>query len=92
MPTMNRVDMLNCAAGHHDFSDDASECHVCGFAEAEASAPPGPEIDVPALQKLLSSIRISADEHRRCAGRATPCKSVAGLLDGIAERLASAID
>ena len=39
MPTMNRVDMLNCAAGHHDFSDDANECHVCGFAEAEASAP-----------------------------------------------------
>lgn len=36
MPTMNRVDMLNCAAGHHDFSDDASECHVCGYEEVDA--------------------------------------------------------
>lgn len=39
MPTFNKVDMMNCAAGHHDFSDDASECHVCGFADAEASWP-----------------------------------------------------
>lgn len=38
-PTLNRVDMLDCAAGHHDFSDDASECHVCGRTQAEASAP-----------------------------------------------------
>lgn len=39
MPTMNRVDMLNCAAGHHDFSDDASECHVCGLPDLDASTP-----------------------------------------------------
>lgn len=51
MPTMNRVDMMNCAAGHHDFSDDASECHVCGFAEAEASAPAA---NLPAFVYILT--------------------------------------
>lgn len=30
MPTFNKADMLNCCAGHHDFSDDSDECHVCG--------------------------------------------------------------
>ena len=29
MPTMNKVDLLDCAAGHHNF-DDAEECSVCG--------------------------------------------------------------
>lgn len=41
MATMNKIDMLNCAAGHHDFSDDADECHVCGCKESEASWPAG---------------------------------------------------
>lgn len=39
MPTFSKVDMMNCCRGWHDFSDDATECHVCGAAEDEASAP-----------------------------------------------------
>lgn len=39
MPTMNKVDLLDCAAGHHNFSDDSSECHVCGHSE---EPPPQP--------------------------------------------------
>ena len=54
MPTMNRVDMLNCAAGHHDFSDDASECHVCGHGEA-ASAPADPVRD--AAPDMLAALK-----------------------------------
>lgn len=48
MPTMNRVDMMNCAAGHHDFSDDSDECHVCGYEEADADEKPFtiPEIGI----------------------------------------------
>lgn len=30
MATMNKVDLLDCAAGHHHF-DDAGECSVCGY-------------------------------------------------------------
>lgn len=30
MPTMNKVDLLDCAAGHHHFDDDAGVCSVCG--------------------------------------------------------------
>lgn len=36
MPTYNKVDMLNCCQGLHDFSDDAVECRVCGVADGEA--------------------------------------------------------
>lgn len=39
MPTFNKVDMMNCCRGWHDFSDGATECHVCGAGEDEASAP-----------------------------------------------------
>lgn len=39
MPTMNKVDLLDCAAGHHDFSDDAAACHVCGHTEDAAGMP-----------------------------------------------------
>jgi len=39
MPTFNKIDMLNCAGGHHDFSDDSDECHVCGHAQAPLPDP-----------------------------------------------------
>ena len=39
MPTFNKVDMMNCCRGWHDFSDGATECLVCGAGEDEASAP-----------------------------------------------------
>jgi hypothetical protein len=52
MPTFNKVDMMNCAAGHHDFSDDASECHVCGHKEAEASAPADDGLTAAELQRV----------------------------------------
>lgn len=39
MATFNKMDMMNCCRGWHDFSDGASECLVCGAADDEASAP-----------------------------------------------------
>lgn len=39
MATMNKIDMMNCCRGWHDFSDGATECHVCGAGEDEASSP-----------------------------------------------------
>lgn len=52
MPTYNRVDMLNCAAGHHDFSDDSDECHVCGHKDIEASAPTNDGWSTAELQRI----------------------------------------
>lgn len=34
MPTMNKVDLLDCAAGHHNYADGAAECSVCGHRDA----------------------------------------------------------
>lgn len=60
MPTMNRVDMLNCAAGHHDFSDDASECNVCGLPDLDASMPAPPDDGWTAAE--LQRVRDRANE------------------------------
>lgn len=64
MPTYNKVDMLNCAAGHHDFSDDSDECRVCGHVDAVASVPlVAPERPIAAKCAFLdlSTAHLSAD-------------------------------
>lgn len=57
MPTMNRIDMLNCAAGHHDFSDDASECHVCGLPDLDASMPAPTDPVRDAAPNMLAALK-----------------------------------
>lgn len=37
MATMNKVDLLDCAAGHHNFQDDGEECSVCGHQACDAA-------------------------------------------------------
>lgn len=43
MPTMNRVDLLDCANGHHQMADDIgtelTACRVCGFQPVVALKP-----------------------------------------------------
>lgn len=59
-PTFNRVDMLNCAAGHHDFSDDASECRVCGLSDLDASMPAPADPVRDAAPDMLAALRAIA--------------------------------
>lgn len=44
MLTMNKVDLLDCAAGHHDPSDDECTCRVCGYSEPEVGIPAAPTV------------------------------------------------
>lgn len=42
MPTMNNIDLLDCANGDHRYEDGSMECAVCGHVhgdETEAIAP-----------------------------------------------------
>ncbi|WP_378952124.1 hypothetical protein [Mesorhizobium sp. ANAO-SY3R2] len=41
MPTFNKSDMLDCAGGYHDFSDDAHSCRVSGHVSKPVDAPDG---------------------------------------------------
>ncbi len=87
MPTFNKIDMLNCAAGHHDFSDDSDQCHVCGHTQAAASAPTDSIRDaasdmLAALKKAESFISgFEGDELQ---------EGIADLLAGIRAAIAKA--
>lgn len=81
MPTLNKIDMLNCCRGWHDFSDGATECLVCGAGEHEASAPnatglathhgivppPSPSMQEHPLGAAASRRRRHADQTLRAA-------------------------
>lgn len=61
MPTMNKIDLLDCAAGHHNFSDDASECHVCGLPDLDASIPAPADPVRDAAPDMLAALRIARE-------------------------------
>lgn len=46
MPTMNKIDLLDCANGHHNF-DGGDECTVCGITQETAGEERLYQIDVP---------------------------------------------
>lgn len=63
MPTFNKMDMMNCCRGWHDFSEDGNnaaedgplECKVCGVTEDEASTPNSKEFANPSpTDKVLA--------------------------------------
>jgi hypothetical protein len=66
MPTFNMGDMLNCCRGWHDFSDGATECHVCGLASNEASVPSADTLAADKAKVLASFPDADEDDREPC--------------------------